>query len=153
MKGKKSEYSVVIQGLMLWRLCSNFMASSWQRRRAMLSQRWKLTSVQLSFSTVPQRCDNVAVQAGKPFSTMQIKWQLNLLLSFGDSFLIDCHSIPLLFTEMLLKSSQILNWTWSNSECNTLSHTEPLPSKTTEKAFQKMQQAFEFVNKLFTNYI
>ena len=29
-----------------------------------LSQHWKLTSGQLSFSTVPQRCDNVAVPAG-----------------------------------------------------------------------------------------
>ena len=44
---------------MLWRCCSNVEATSWQRWRATLSQRRKLTSVQLSFSTVPQRCDNV----------------------------------------------------------------------------------------------
>ena len=44
---------------MLWRRCSNVEATSWQRWRATLSQRRKLTSVQLSFSTVPQRCDNV----------------------------------------------------------------------------------------------
>ena len=44
---------------MLWRRCSNVEATSWQRWKATLSQRWKLTSVQLSFSTVPQRCDNL----------------------------------------------------------------------------------------------
>ena len=44
---------------MLWRRCSNVEATSWQRWRATLSQRRKLTSVQLSFLTVPQRCDNV----------------------------------------------------------------------------------------------
>ena len=44
---------------MLWRRCSNFMATSWQPRRGKLSQREKLTSAQLLFSTVPQRCDNV----------------------------------------------------------------------------------------------
>ena len=44
---------------MLWRRCSNVEATSWKRWRATLSQRRKLTSVQLSFSTVPQRCDNV----------------------------------------------------------------------------------------------
>ena len=44
---------------MLWRRCSNVEATSWQRWRATLSQRRKLTSIQLSFSTVPQRCDNV----------------------------------------------------------------------------------------------
>ena len=44
---------------MLWRRCSNVEATSWQRWTATLSQRRKLTSVQLSFSTVPLRCDNV----------------------------------------------------------------------------------------------
>ena len=44
---------------MLWRRCSNVEATSSQRWRATLSQCRKLTSVQLSFSTVPQRCDNV----------------------------------------------------------------------------------------------
>ena len=44
---------------MLWRRCSNVEATSWQRWRATLSQRRKLTSVELSFSTVPQLCDNV----------------------------------------------------------------------------------------------
>ena len=34
---------------MLWPRCSNVVATSWQRR----------TSAQLSFSTVPQSCDNV----------------------------------------------------------------------------------------------
>ena len=31
----------------------------WQRRTTTLSQRRKLTSPQLSFSTLPQRCDKV----------------------------------------------------------------------------------------------
>ena len=44
---------------MLWWRCSNVVATSWQRRRAALSQHRKLTSAQLSFSTVPQPCDNV----------------------------------------------------------------------------------------------
>ena len=44
---------------MLWRLCSNVMATSWQRRSPTLSQRRRPTSPQLSFSTVPQRFDNV----------------------------------------------------------------------------------------------
>ena len=44
---------------MLWRRCSNVMATSWQRCSPTLSQRRRPTSPQLSFSTVPQRCDNV----------------------------------------------------------------------------------------------
>ena len=43
----------------MWRRCSNVVANSWSRRRVTLSQRWKPTSAQLSFSTVLQRCDNV----------------------------------------------------------------------------------------------
>ena len=44
---------------MLWRRYSNAVATAWQRWTVMLSQHRKLTSVQLSFSTLPQRCDNV----------------------------------------------------------------------------------------------
>ena len=44
---------------MLWRSCSNVMATSWQRRSPTLSQRQRPTSPQLSISTVPQSCDNV----------------------------------------------------------------------------------------------
>ena len=44
---------------MLWPRCSTVEATSWQGWKATLWQRRKLPSVQLSFSTVPQRCDNV----------------------------------------------------------------------------------------------
>ena len=44
---------------MLWQRYSNVMATSWQRRSPRLSQRRRPTSPQLSFLTVPQRCDNV----------------------------------------------------------------------------------------------
>ena len=44
---------------MLWRRCSNVVTTSWKHQRATLSQRRKLTLVQLSLSTVPQHCDNI----------------------------------------------------------------------------------------------
>ena len=43
---------------MLWQCCSNVVATPWQCRTPALSQRRRPTSPQLSFSTVPQRCEN-----------------------------------------------------------------------------------------------
>ena len=50
-----------MQCLMLWRGGSNVVPTSWQCGKAMLSQRGKLTSAQLSFSTMSERCDNVVI--------------------------------------------------------------------------------------------
>ena len=65
MQGKNCQLSVIKKHLhnhwlMLQRRCSNVVATSWQRRATTtLSQRRKVTSPQLSFSTLPQCCDNV----------------------------------------------------------------------------------------------
>ena len=58
-EGKQIRIVLEIQCLILWQRCNNVVSTSWQRWRATLWQRRRLTSAQFSFSTVPQRCDNV----------------------------------------------------------------------------------------------
>ena len=101
MVGKNWQLSVIKKNLrnhwlMLLRRCSSAVAMSWQHRRTTLSQYRKLTSPQLSFSTLPQRFDNgnydvLAVSAGKPLrnkhfwgkyteNTTRVVWLKQVLL-------------------------------------------------------------------------
>ena len=106
MVGKNWQLSVIKKNLrnhwlMLLRRCSSAVAMSWQHRRTTLSQYRKLTSPQLSFSTLPQRFDNdnydvLAVSAGKPLrnkhfwgkyteNTTRVVWLKQVCWSFWNA--------------------------------------------------------------------
>ena len=90
---------------MLWRRCSNVVETSWQHRRATWSQHRKLTSAQLSFSTVPQRCDNVNNDVVTTLSQCRCASWVIGIRSF-DSKLLDCIDYNLTQTLLFDISSQ-----------------------------------------------
>ena len=94
---------------MLWRRCSNVETTSWQRWRATLSQRPKLTLVQLSFSTVPQRCDNVNNDVVTTLSQCRCaSWRANLY----HHVLIQVNAMP------ILNVTNSLRWVQTQSTKN-----------------------------------
>ena len=97
---------------MLWRRCSNVETTSWQRWRATLSQRRKRTSVQLSFSTVPQR-DNVNNDVVTTLSQRRCAcWDSDYPVSIdskyynSDSNKLNIKKIPLLWLILILRCSR-----------------------------------------------
>ena len=105
---------------MLWRRCSNVVATSWQRWRATLSQRRKLTSVQLLFSTVPQRCDNVNNDVVTTLSQCRCASWVHTH-KYGKRYSFRCSNCILLSLLTLLKS-----YIWTNWKNLTMSHVKML---------------------------